>query len=251
MDLVPPCHRRSLAARPWKAALAALAAASVLACGSGSQELPTPRPIVVRSGARLFPDKERLQAIDAWFRPQEANIQDDPSFMIEQVTRDTPAYPWESLLLIPKTGSEGTDTAKIGLETKKSPEAGTAYSLYAHFRLMKEMGRLEEFLPGATALGDFALEREILSRVADVWFLGRSAYNATAYEPLEELLYAKESGHLDAFILTARGEEFSEERRAWLQEDPEALERYRQWFVATFSREPPGLRGGGGLFPDA
>ena len=66
-----------------------------------------------------------------------------------------------------------------------------------------------------------------------------------AYDPLEELLYANENGYLDALILTARGDEFKEERGAWLKEDPEGLERYRSWFVDTFSREPPGLRGNG------
>jgi hypothetical protein len=73
--------------------------------------------------------------------------------------------------------------------------------------------------------------------------LGRTSYDAVAYDPLEELLYSNEAGYLDAFILTARGEEFAEEREAWLREDPEALERYRQWFLETFDREPPGLRG--------
>ena len=60
--------------------------------------------------------------------------------------------------------------------------------------------------------------------------------------PWRSSLYANENGYLDAMILTARGDEFKEERQAWLKEDPEALERYRKWFVDTFGREPPGLR---------
>jgi len=71
-------------------------------------------------------------------------------------------------------------------------------------------------------------------------------FNAAAYEPLEEILYSNENGYLDAFILTARGDEFAEERQRWLQEDPEALERFHEWFVETFHREPPGLREGNG-----
>jgi hypothetical protein len=55
-------------------------------------------------------------------------------------------------------------------------------------------------------------------------------------------MYANENGYLDAMILTARGDEFREERQAWLREDPEAQERYRKWFLTTFNREPPGLR---------
>jgi hypothetical protein len=206
-------------------------------CASGPAELPDPRPIVVRSGARLYPEKSRMEEIDSWFRPEMQNIEQDPTFLIETVERDTPAYPWESLYI-------SNDTAKIGLEGKKSPEAQTAYMIYAHLHLMKLMNRLDEFLPGAAGAEGYMLERAILARVSDVWLYGRGVFGAVAYEPLEELMYSNENGYLDAFLLTARGDEFGEERQRWLQEDPEALEQYRQWFVDTFSREPPGLREG-------
>ncbi len=207
------------------------------ACGARAPQLPESRTIIIRSGVRVFPDRERLEEIDAWFRSQMDNIDRDPSFLIEVVPRDTPAYPWESLHI------EG-DTAKIGVERGRAQDARTAYVLYAHFRLMKEMGRLDEFLPQAEYLEGYDLERAILSRVAEAWLLGRSVYDAAAYDPLEELLYSNEFGFMDAFILTAREDEFPEERRQWLEEDPEALERYRRWFVETFSEEPPGLRDG-------
>ncbi len=236
MDLVSGIPVGWLAASRWRTTVLAAASLTLSACAARAPELPAPRPIVIRTGARLFPPKERLKEIDAWFRPQQEVIRQDPTFMIEQVTRDTPAYPWESLVLV-------ADTAKIGVEARKSPEAGQAYGIYAHYHLMRKMGRLEEFLPGAAGLDGYTLERAILARVSDVWLLGRSVYNAVAYDPLEELVYSNENGYLDAFLLTARGEEFGEERRSWLQEDPEALERYRSWFVQTFSREPPGLRG--------
>ena len=215
----------------------AMLSAGLSACSKREPEIPAPRPIIIRSGARLFAEPDRLQTIDAWFRPQQDNIRDDPSFMIESVPRDTPSYPWESLVLV-------ADTAKIGVQTGFA-DAEQVFGLYAHYWLMKEMGRLDEFLPGGGSMEGFALERAILARVADAWLLGRSVYLAEAFDPLEELLYANENGYLDALILTARGDEFKEERQAWLKEDPEALERYRHWFVETFDREPAGLRGTG------
>ena len=215
----------------------AVIASSLSACSSsGPPELPSPRPIVIRSGARVFPDEARLEEINTWFVAQQENIELDPSFMIDVANRPTPAYPWESLFI------EG-DTARIGLEVDKSFEAQYPYMVYAHCYLMRDMGRLGEFLPGGEGLEGFALERAILARVADAWLLGRASYDAVAYDPLEEILYSNEAGYLDAFILTARGEEYDRERQAWLREDPEALERYRSWFVETFEREPPGLRG--------
>ncbi len=215
----------------------AVIAGSFSACSSGdTPDLPSPRPIVVRSGARVRPDAARLEEINIWFVAQRDNIELDPTFLIDVANRPTPAYPWESLFI------EG-DTARIGLELDKSFEAQYPYMVYAHYYLMRDMGRLGEFLPGGEGLEGYALERAILARVADSWLLGRASYDAVAYDPLEEILYANEAGYLDALILTARGEEFDRERQAWLREDPEALERYRSWFVETFDREPPGLRG--------
>lgn len=239
MDSRPSSSFPQPGARAGLLVLTVLVTAGVVACGGGPPEVPEPRPLVIRSGARLTPDKERLRDIDAWFRPQLENINQDPSFFIQVVDRDTPAYPWESLVM------EG-DTATIGLETQKSPEAQTAYLIYAHLHLMDRMGRLDEWLPGAEGMEGFELERAMVSRTSDVWLFGRSAFDATPYEPLEEIMYSKENGYLDAFLLTARGEDFPEARQAWLQEDPQALERYRQWFVETFEEEPPGLREEGG-----
>jgi len=215
----------------------ALMSMTLPGCRSGDPELPAPRPVVIRSGARLFAEPERMKATDAWFRPQQTNIDEDPTFMIEYVPRDTPSYPWESLVLV-------ADTAKIGIE-RGYGDAAQVFGIYAHYWLMKEKGRIGEFLPGGEALEGFSLERAILARVADAWLLGRAVYQAEAFDPLEELLYANENGYLDAMLLTARGDEFKVERQAWLKEDPEALERYRRWFVDTFSKEPPGLRGNG------
>jgi hypothetical protein len=44
------------------------------------------------------------------------------------------------------------------------------------------------------------------------------------------------------FIFTARPDAFAAARAAWVRENPGAMERSRQWFLDTFSREPPGLR---------
>ncbi len=205
------------------------------ACSGGPPPLPEPRPIVIRSGARIFPEKDRLREIDTWFRAEQENIRADPGFFIQVVDRDTPAYPWESLLI-------HGDTAEIGVELRESPEAGQVYEVYAHLHLMKVLGRLAEFLPEYADAEGFPLERAILSRVSDSWLLARGVYDAAAYEPLDEILYSNENGYLKAMILTARAKDFPEAHEAWLQDDPEGPEKYRQWFMETFSREPPGLR---------
>ncbi len=237
----PPTLSTSGRGRVRMMALGFLALGPLACAGGGPPELPDPRPIVVRSGERIHPDMERLREIDNWLRPQMNNIEQDPTFMVEVAMRDTPAYPWESLFIV-------ADTAKIGVEGGKSPQAQYSYMLYAHYHLMHEMDRLDEFLPEELVYADeYTRERAIMERVAESWYYARGLYDAEAFELLEEILYANEFGHLDAFILTARPEDFPEERKAWLEEDPEGLETYRSWFVETFTREPPGLRDSGSV----
>jgi hypothetical protein len=210
--------------------------AGVLAAGAcaGGYSLPAPRPLVVRSGARLFADPARLAEIDVWVREQQENIIVDPTFLIVENRSSVVTYPWQALTI---TG----DTAAV-LVYAAAPESGSIVSFYGHYHLMDNLGRLDEVLPEAVGSEGYELERAILSRVSDAWLYGRSAFDIPPYGPLDELMFSSENGYLDAFILTARQEEFEEERSAWLQENPGRDEEYRQWFLNTFELEPPGIR---------
>ena len=107
---------------------------------------------------------------------------------------------------------------------------------------MDTMDRLDEVIPEAVGTHGYELERAILARVSDAWLYGRAAFDIPPYGPLDELMFSRENGYLDAFILTARPEEFEEEHDTWLRENPGGAEEYRQWFLETFEREPPGRR---------
>jgi hypothetical protein len=152
------------------------------------------------------------------------------------ITRPTAdeAYPWEQLNV-----REDSVTVRVPMGVQ---DAHLVYQIYGHLHLMVEMGRQEEWLPEAPNAVGYELERAILSRTADAWILGRTVFNTQPYGPLDELAYAKEAGHLDAFVFTARPNEFVSERAAWVRANPGQMERYREWFLDTFSREPPGLR---------
>lgn len=219
--------------------LSFVALLAVGGCATGTT-LPAPRSIIVPSGARIQPQADRMAVIDTWFREQTRDIQEDPSFMIAAQAVDAPVYPWEELTI-------SGDTISILVEARAG-DARIIYEVYAHFFIMKEMGKLEEWLPeafnaeeGYEAEG-YELERMIMKRVSDAWLYGRSIFDLNPYRPLDELMYATENGFLDAFLLTARPEEFREARGRWLDESPGEQERYRTWFKATFEMEPPGLR---------
>jgi len=209
----------------------------VTACAAAAPDIPDPRPIIIYSGARVRADRERMKEVNAWVTREQDNIVNDPGFMVETGLAADEVYPWDGLEFA------GTDTVKVRLDPR-APDARLVFEIYAHQHLMARMGRQEEWLPEAPTARGYDLERAILSRVSDAWLLGRTTFNTQPYAPLDELLYAKESGYLDAFIFTARPEEFAEARAQWARENPDAAARYRTWFVETFNREPPGLRAG-------
>ncbi|RMH22787.1 MAG: hypothetical protein D6701_01020 [Gemmatimonadetes bacterium] len=213
--------------------LAVAALLLMTACAAAST-LPQPRSLIVRSGARLQPDPARMEAVDIWFREEVRNIEEDPSFLISAQPVDEPVMPWEGLTI-------SGDTAEIQVQ-RTAPDAVTVYNIYAHLKLMQERGELGDWLPGGDTLSGYQAERAIVARVAEAWLYGRSVFDLAPYQPMDELVYAAENGYLDAYLLTARADEFREERRRWLDEDPDAQERYRAWFRETFETDPPGLR---------
>lgn len=220
--------------------IVALATVGLSACGTGALGYyPAPRRLVIHSGERIAPTPERMEAVEEWVREQVDSIREDPSFLIISREQDAPAYPWETLQL-----SMGGDTAHIWHQARTGTYG--PYLIYAHLHLMVAQNRLDRWLPelppGATP---FQIERAILSRVADSWLHQRSVFDARPDAILDEIVYAKEKGWLDAFILTARPDLFVEERREWHAEEPDAREAYAAWFRHTFEREPPGMRGGG------
>ena len=212
-------------------------AAPLAGCAAATPSVPEPRPIIIFSGARVRVDKARMEEVNQWVTREQDNIVNDPGFMVETGLAADEVYPWSGLEFA------GTDTVKVRLDPR-APDAKLVFEIYGHLHLMARMGRQEEWLPEAPTARGYDLERAILSRVADAWLLGRTTFDTQPYAPLDELIYAKEAGYLDAFIFTARPEEFGEARAEWARGKPGEAEAYRNWFLQTFNREPPGLRAG-------
>jgi hypothetical protein len=230
-------------ARGWQTRLSVAAGVTLAlvlsGCASG-ETMPTTRTVVNAEGARLTPDAARMAGTSAWINAELENIDQDPSFMLIPTPEDTISYPWKSLEVI---RNQAQDTVKIAFD-RLGGDAITAYNLYAHMHLMAEVGRIGEFFPEAEGLQGFELERAILARVSEAWLYGRSVLSTIPHPVWDEIMYATESGFLEPMILVAQGDRFADERRSWEESNPQALTRYRDWFRATFDREPPGLRAG-------
>jgi len=220
-----------------RARMGALLAGTALlvGCGAAKPSIPEPRPIINYAGARIRVDKERMQAVNEWVLREQDNIERDPGFWVITDMAVDEVYPWDGLRFA------GSDTVRVRVDPRAS-DARVVFQIYGHLHLMARMGRQEEWLPEAPTATGYDLERAILVRASDAWLLGRTVFDTQPYAPLDELIYAKENGYLDAFIFTARPEEFAEARAEWARAKPGEAEAYRQWFVQAFNREPPGLR---------
>lgn len=236
-------QRRTLqSAIPGTRALVAVAALVAGGCASAGLAVPEPRPIVNHQGARLRLTHERATEINEWVTREQTAISEDPSFWVITSLATDEVYPWQGLELS-YGGDRMNDTVRVRVDAR-SAGSNLVHQLYGHMHLMAATGHQEEWLPEAPNATGYALERAILKRVADAWLLGRTTFDTAPYDPLDELVYSNEAGYLDAFIFTARPDEFARERAQWAREDPARAEEFREWFLETFNREPPGLRAG-------
>lgn len=218
---------------PWVPGLILAATMGASACGGGPPRVPAPRPLVVFSGARLLADSAMMQETHQWVTRADETIEMDPAFLISYETAPVPSFPWETFEYI------GEDSVRVAFEAS-APDAQTSYGIYAFLRLMHDMGRMDEWFPEAVDLEGYELERFIVARTGDSWLLGRAVFDTHPYAPLDQLVYAQDRGYLDAFLLTARGDEFPDARSEFEAEHPGRMEEYRAWFEETFGKAPPG-----------
>ena len=204
------------------------------ACAAATQVLPQPRPIIIHSGARIRADYDEMRAVNDWVSAEQENIVNDPSFWVVSNNTLAENFPWEGMRLAP-------DSVILN-QPLGGGDGQLVYQIYGHLHLMVEMGRQEEWLPEAPEATGYDLERAIVERVADAWILGRTVWDTQPFTPLDEIAYSKHYGFLDAFIFTARPDEFGAERAEWARANPGRTDEYRDWFLETFNREPPGIR---------
>ncbi|MDE2874698.1 MAG: hypothetical protein OXU69_07970 [Gemmatimonadota bacterium] len=232
-------HRPRAATTATRCTLLAVIVLTAAACASAVPVLRDPRRLVIHSGERLTPTRERMEEIDVWVTEQWDSINLDPSFWIIHGPQEGPVYLWETLEV-----NEPADTAHINYQDRTGIPG--VYLVYAHLHLMAAQDRLDRWLPEADGGTRYEIEKAILSRVADAWLYQRSIFDARPYDLLEELIYSKENDYLDAYILTARPDEFVDARRVWMEENPDGRDAFVAWFRRVFERDPPGVRGATG-----
>lgn len=231
-------HRRSAAHATRVAVLGAVLIAAATACAQGPLLAPDPRPIVNRQGARIALDDDRAQEIYLWVDAQIDEIQQNPSFWVISSESSSDLLPWETLDL---TATGDSATVQVPATV---PDVQQIYQIYAHLHIMQVRGTIAEWLPGADTLSGWDLEVAIVDRMAEAWLLGRASYSFTPYAPVDQILYASESGMLEPLLLSLRGFEFPEARDAWLESNPGGEAEFRAWYEGTLGGAPEPIAGG-------
>ena len=188
--------------------------------------MPEPRSIVVYSGERIVPDRNRMEEIEQWLTPELERINLDPDFLIRLSPVVESGYPWDSLEI-------RGDTADLRLSAT-APDGETPFLVYGYLRLMDDWDSLGEVLPEAIGLSRYEVERAIVQRVAEVWLLGRSVFDTQPFGPLDELIYATQAGYLDEFIFGTQGERFADTADVYRAQNPGSGGEFRSWFEHTF-----------------
>jgi hypothetical protein len=148
--------------------------------------------------------------------------QDSTIHVVTTIQRGV-SYPWETLVI------QG-DTARIG----NSGLEYVPHSVYAYLHLLEAQGRLALWLPDAAGADALARELAILDATADAYLLSRGGLGGDPQPLLEELLYARQAGRLEAFLLTRNPNAFPVQRGSWLVQNPDAEEDYLRWHRETF-----------------
>ena len=229
---------RQVAHRPLpRQATAVLGAVAVVlllggCISSAPSQLPDPRPLVNQSGSRLVMDDDDYRMREVYDETDRLMnvIINDPSFLIwtEPETRDV--YPWETLEI-------SADTARIRYR-RSAPDVRNPYEIYAFLHLMREEGRVGEYLPEGEGVDSWTFEMEVMRTVTDAWLLGRAYFDFAPYTPMDELMYAAHAGYLTELVLALRPGEFAAEREAL---DPARVAAFEQWYEDTLGDEPPPL----------
>ncbi len=214
-------------------ALAGVVTAGVWTAGCVSNapsQLPSPRPLIIQSGARLVLDDDNLRMREVYDETDHLMevIINDPGFLIWTEPEARDVYPWETLEI-------SADTARIRYR-RSSPDIRNPYEIYAFLHLMREEGRIDEFLPEAAGTDAWDFEVEVMQTVADAWLLGRAYFDFAPYPPMDEIMYASHAGYLEEILLALRPGEFPEARAAL---DPVEVTAFTSWYRETFGDDPP------------
>lgn len=189
--------------------------------------------IVSPSGDSLSFELPELRGMLETARALYADLEEDPRVLYRlgfgpPAERDAPApaYPWNAV-------RPQSDSVVNVLTPGNLREADRAYHNYAVMRMREIRG--EDPDDPCDALVE--REEDVLSSFVDGWILSRTLFGGPAFAPLDELVFARATGHLRALLAERGDASIAGCASTWVETHPDAVAAYESWRAEAF----PGL----------
>lgn len=205
----------------WALVLASVA----IPCGAAAQDYA----LTSRSGLTLELTRDRLlQMHDTTVALQE-NLELDPAVLYwysfgPDAPPDSagPTLPWNAVEVV-------TDSTVAVTYPGNLREADRAYNNYAVLRMQAVRGD-----PDVSCDALFQLEVQAVGLFVDGWIASRTLFGGPAYDPLDELAFAREAGHLAGLIASHENFQLGGCLDVWRDANREAVTGYRTWRREVF-----------------
>lgn len=146
------------------------------------------------------------------------------------------AYPWNAVTVVDDTT---IDTSRLPANLR---EADRAYYNYA----VQRMRVVRWGDPDVSCDSLLAQEAKVVGSFIDGWILSRTLFGAPAFEPLDELVFARRAGLLRPLLARRNDPQVGACAGQWAEENPDRIAAYETWRLEKFP-----LPGEGQEEPDA
>jgi hypothetical protein len=223
-----------------RAAAIRLAACAVLIPATA----PAQYTITAENGDTVRFESAELRVMLDTARALWADLEQDPHVLYytpagrQPVPVEAPdaAYPWNAVTVVDDTT---IDTSRLPANLR---EADRAYYNYA----VQRMRVVRWGDPDVSCDSLLAQEARVVGSFIDGWILSRTLFGAPAFEPLDELVFARRAGLLRPLLARRNDPQVGACAGQWAEENPDRIAAYETWRLEKFP-----LPGEGQEEPDA
>ena len=141
------------------------------------------------------------------------------------------AYPWNAVTVV---DDSTIDSSRLPANLR---EADRAYYNYA----VQRMRVVRWGDPDVSCDSLLAQEEKVVGSFIDGWILSRSLFGAPAFEPLDELVFARRAGLLRPLLARRNDPQVGACAGQWADANPERIAAYETWRLEKFPLPGEGL----------
>lgn len=188
--------------------------------------------LVSPAGDSLTFEPAELRAHLETARVLYADLQEDPRVLyltppVRQRVNEqqpAPAYPWNVVTVL------SDSVADLQGLPANLREADRAYYNYAVLR----MRVVRSADPDVECDSVLALEERVVSSFADGWIVSRTLFGGPEFRPLDEIVFARQAGHLRALLAALNDRQVGACAGQWADAHPDRVAAYQAWRRESF-----------------